>query len=190
MTDDVGIAAAAAIVGGLITGFYGHARAYINRPKLQLNFDQDSPAYKVTLNYKLRDIDVEDVIIRVQLTNAGRTTAKHCRVFLTSVKEVVSNQEIATQYFDSKPLAWPGWDFTPRDIPPKVPFYVEVVGVYKHELGWNFKLESIETRGMKNFKGTYRLELTATADNAEPVSRKIDVTYAGDWHQLRASKVA
>ena len=39
---------------------------------------------------------------------------------------------------------------------------------------------------LKNYRGTYRFKLLATADNAERVAYRIDITYDGDWHNLRA----
>ena len=74
-------------------------------------------------------------------------------------------------------------------------FYIEIVGVFKHESGWNFKKnQREEIISMKMFSGTYRLKLTVTADNAKPKSCEIDVTYQNkevrDWNQLRALSVS
>ena len=42
---------------------------------------------------------------------------------------------------------------------------------------------------VKNYSGTYRFQLTVTADNAEPATCEVDVTYAGNWNDLRAVAV-
>ena len=75
MADDLTtacIAAVAAIVGGLVTGAYGHAVDYFRRPKLKIDYDQDAAASKVTIKYKQQDKDVEEVIIRARLTTEGK----------------------------------------------------------------------------------------------------------------------
>src|SRR5271165_5391265 len=99
MADDLTtacIAAVAAIVGGLVTGAYGHALDRFRRPKLKIDYGQDAGAGKVTYKYKMEEKDVEEIIIRARLTNEGKTPARQCRVFLTSVKELVNNKEIST----------------------------------------------------------------------------------------------
>jgi len=85
-------------------------------PILTIDF-KNLEANKATVKYRYRDKDVEEVIIHARLTNDELDTAKNCRVFLTSIKELINNNEVDTNYHDSKPLSWPGWNFDPRDIP-------------------------------------------------------------------------
>lgn len=69
MADDLTtalIAAAAAIVGGLVTGAYGHGRDHFRRPILKLDYDSNSEANKVIRNYNLKGQQVEDIIIRAR----------------------------------------------------------------------------------------------------------------------------
>jgi hypothetical protein len=42
-------------------------------------------------------------------------------------------------------LAWSGWKFEPRDIPPApdVCFYVDLIRVSKHDSGWIFSVENL-----------------------------------------------
>jgi hypothetical protein len=160
------------------------------RPILTIDF-KNLEDNNVPVQYKYQGKDVEEIVYRARLTNGGWDTAKNCRVFLTSIKEVINTNEVKTNYHDSKPLSWPGWKFEPRDIPHNIVFYIEVVGVFKHEAGWNFKInQREEIPRMRTFSGTYRFQLTATADNAKPKSCEIDVTYpnkeVSDWEQLRA----
>ena len=60
--------------------------------------------------------------------------------------------------------------------------------VSKHTSGWIISVEYLfpSQQGLRNYSGAYRFELTATADNADPVTYEIDVTYEKDWHNLRA----
>jgi hypothetical protein len=87
-------------------------------------------------------------------------------------------------------LAWAGWNFDPRDIlpAPGVCFNVDLMRVSKHEPGWNFSVKRLfgNEAEIKNYSGTYRCQLTLTADDAKPAICKIDVTYEQDWQNLRA----
>jgi hypothetical protein len=184
------IGAGAAIIGSLLSGAYQHWRDWHTRPILQIDYEE-TPANKVETSQKKSDgTEAGNVYIRVRVRNTGRRTAKGSLVFLTSLKEVHPSGTTATAFFDSMPVAWPGWNFVPRDIPPApdVHFYVDVVRVSKEQRGWEFCVESMFTShaALKNYSGTYRFRLMVTADNAEPSACEIDVTYDGDWHSIRA----
>src|SRR5579863_9819764 len=103
------IGAGAAIVGGLVTGAYGHARDHFRRPILRIDYDDNSEANKITVKYNRHGQEVEEVIIRARITNQGKTPARKCIVYLTSVAELINNKESSTNYFDSNQLPWPGW---------------------------------------------------------------------------------
>jgi hypothetical protein len=62
--------------------------------------------------------DVAEIYIRARVRNTGRRTAKGALVFLTSLEEVHTSGNTPTSLHDSMPLAWAGWTFMPRDIPP------------------------------------------------------------------------
>jgi hypothetical protein len=174
--------AGAAIAGGLLSGAYQHFRDLYEEPKLQIDYE-GTDANKVETD--------NEIYIRARVRNAGRRTAKGARVFLTSLKEVQpSGTILPTSLYDSKPLAWSGWTFAPRDIPPasRVHFYVDLTRVSKHEQGWLFSVEQLfaSQTALQKYSGTYRFQLTLTADNAKPATCEIDVTYKQDWNSLRA----
>jgi len=91
---------------------------------------------------------------------------------------------------DAAQLSWAGWNFQPRDVPPGVTFFVDLVAVSTSESGWNFSLEHMfaSHRSLWGFKGTLRFEIVVTADNAEFTSCFVDIEYRQDWHTLSAAE--
>jgi hypothetical protein len=53
---------------------------------------------------------------------------------------------------------------------------------------WNICVSQLFSGGddIRSYSGTYRFQLTATADEAEPVTLNVEVTYDQNWHNLRA----
>jgi hypothetical protein len=180
----------AALAGGLLSGAFDALRDWWSRPVLQLDYQPEAGS-RATSTYIERDVSVEEIFIKVRLRNTGRKVARDCRVFLTKIREFTDGNFHETPYFDSKPLRWPGYpdDFAPRNVPKGIDSFIDVVGVRKDMSDWRFKVESLyaNQQSLKTFKGTYRLTIVATADNANPTSFEIDVTYNGDWHSLRAT---
>ena len=86
-----------------------------------------------------------------------------------------------------------GWKFTPRDITPapNVHFYVDLMRVSKHDRGWLISMEQLlpSHGALKDYAGTYRFQLTVTAENAKPATCEVDVTYEGNWKNLRGVSV-
>jgi hypothetical protein len=71
--------------------------------------------------------------------------------------------------------------------------------VSKNSPGWMISVEQLFPSQLREYSGTYRFQLTATADNALPVVFEIDVAYDrtgtiyepsnGDCDRLSAQKV-
>ena len=185
-----GIGAGAAIVGGLVTGAFEYIQQWWTRPKLKLDY-VSGPANRTESTYQANDQTITEIFIRARIRNTGKRIAKDCRVFLVSIVEVHQASIHETSYHDSMALAWPGYprEFGARAIPKGIDTYVDVVSVRKNEAGWRFQVKSLYAshQALKAFKGTYRLTLLATADNAEPIQLMIDITYNQDWNSLRAS---
>jgi hypothetical protein len=184
-----GAALLGSIIGGLLTGSFEYFRQKVTKPKLTLDYIGGS-ANKIESSFEINGKQVTEIFIRARLRNTGVRVARDCRVYLVAVTEVDHTSTHETSFRDSMVLAWPGWpqDFTSRVLPRGIDAYVNVVSVSKNEAGWRFHVKNLfaSQQELKNYKGTYRLTLLATADNAEPVELKIDVTYNQDWHSLRA----
>jgi hypothetical protein len=179
------------ILGGVLSGVFQLTRDWFLRPRLRIDYIGQDPN-KIDVDFKKDDgTHVANVYIRARVRNIGRRPAKGALVFLTSLKEVHrSGKTTETSFHDSVALSWAGWNFEPRDIPPApvVCFYVDLIRVSKHEPGWNFSAKRLfgNEAAIKSYSGTYRCQLTLTADDAKPAICEIDVTYERDWHTLRA----
>jgi hypothetical protein len=163
-----------------------------SQPKLEIDFEGTPGANIVDAHYKRKDgTDVDDIYIRVRVRNLGQRTAKGSRVFLTTLQEVQPTGATITEIYDSLSLPWAGWAFEPRDIPPGVSFYADLMRVSRHTEGWIFSAEKkfAIKAALEQYSGTYRFRVTTTADNAAPAICEVDVTYKQDWHTLKAVAV-
>lgn len=161
------------------------------QPKLAVDYE-GTEANRVDVHYKENQTDIDEIYIRVRVRNLGTRTAKGARVFLTSLREVQnSGATTPTALYDSLALAWAGWGFEPRDIPKGICFYADLMRVSKNTPGWLLSVERTfaSHAPMANYSGTYRFQVTVTADNAAPAICEVDVTYNQDWHSLRAVAV-
>jgi hypothetical protein len=182
------VGAGAAVVGGLVTGFFELAVSSITRPKLRLFF-KDTVESGCRREASSGDKFPHRVYLRVRVCNKGWTTARNCQVYLENLEIVQTAGTKATQFPGATVQPWPPWDFKPREIPPGVAMFANVVAIDKEPPGgWILFLEerSIATPGLSAFKGTYRFCLVAVADRALPKRYAIDVSYNGDWHDLNA----
>jgi hypothetical protein len=189
------IAGTAAIVGGmvagLLTGAYETLWSWWNRPILVIDFEDDD-SHRVETTGSLDGKEPPCIYLRVRLRNVGRWSAKGCRVFLAHLQEVhPSNQTTNTVFLDSRQLAWAGFYFSALDVPRDLDFYSDFVKISKAESGWGISVQQLfaSEGDLKGYRGTYRFHLIATSDNARPAKRVIDVSYNGDWHNLRAIPV-
>jgi hypothetical protein len=130
------------------------------------------------------------IYVRVRVQNSGTASARGCQVFLTSLKEIYPGGGRTIVLDDSKVLAWEGYSYSPIDIPAGTQKYADVMRVSKNESGWLFSVQHLfaHEEKLKTYRGTYRFEITATAENTVPSLCQIDVSYNGDWHNLRAYK--
>ncbi len=192
MRDSVAVIVAfgSAIVGAVLHGTYENWRDWRARPRLQIDYKGVEGANKVEVDYRKPDHQhIAEIYVRARVQNAGKRPAKNCLVYLTALTEVhPSGTTTPTSFHDPMPLTWAGYDFSPRGIPRGVPFYVDLMRVSKHQSGWLISVEKLlgSQGNLTAYRGTYRFQLTATADNADPFVYEIDVSYNGDWNNLRA----
>jgi hypothetical protein len=180
----------------LVSGAVGAILAFISQPLrdwlyraiLTIDYEGNDDANKIEVGYLKDGKQIDEVYIRARIRNEGKRPAKNCQVFLTDLEEVHQSGTTPTSFYDPTPVAWAGWKFSLRDIPRSIPFYVDIMKVSKHTSGWLISVENLygNQDKLQNYRGTYRFQLTATADNAKSVIYEIDVMYDGDWHNLRA----
>lgn len=198
MTEPLGvgiIGAGAAIAGGIFSGFYQFVREWFIRPKLKIEFDQEGPGHVVDGAWKVGSNPHETGfrLVRPGLKNHGRSPAKNCRVFAVALHDVHGAKLEDVTFYDSMPLPWSGWTFEPRTLPAAkgLVYYFDLVRFQKDAVGWDFTFDRalFNHRKLRPRLGTYRFHIVATADNARPVYRDIDVEYNGNWEELKAWKV-
>jgi hypothetical protein len=181
----------AGLVGRMLSAIFPQAVAWFNRPKLVIDFE-GGQSNIVHNQEKNNGKMVSLIYVRARVRNEGRHTAKGCRIFLTNLKEVFAGgKTLSTALDDSKVLSWATAGFSAVDVPSGTQFYVDVVRISKHASGWLFSVEKLlsSQQSLKDYVGTYRFRLMATADNAASAFCDIDVSYNGDWHNLRAWQV-
>jgi hypothetical protein len=179
-----------AVIGGVLSGVYQHGRDWYMRPILRIDYAGKDGVNRVENSYEVDGKKVDEVYIRARVRNVGKLPAQNCRVYLTKLSEVKGEHLDETLLNDAKPNAWAGWDFLPRVVPAGADFYIDVARISKHNRGWMFSIEAknffASQWKLKDYVGTYRFHLLATADNAAPIGYAVDVDYDGDWHSLRA----
>lgn len=189
----VGGAVIGGIVGGLLTILSQCFLEYVRRPVLSINF-KDDDYHKVESKHPMSPEGTATFMyIRVRVCNKkGRQVAKECRLFLADLEMVSPTGETApTAFLGSRQLAWAGFKSVPLDLPSGLEIYADVVRFLKSSPSWgifSFEHFSSESR-LNDYKGTYRLHIVATSDNAEPATLVLDITYNGDWDNIEIKVV-
>jgi hypothetical protein len=101
------VGAAAAIVGGLLSGAYQHWREHFSRPKLEIDYEGTAANKVEIISEKIDGIDPGAIFIRARVRNTGRRTAKGARVFLASLQEVIIRNNYSKPRFTTLSL-WLG----------------------------------------------------------------------------------
>jgi hypothetical protein len=136
------------------------------------------------------------IYMRFRVRNTTkRRIAKDCRAYLVALHEVGGSRPISENLLpDSYQIPWAGTKWEPRDIPPKVNQYADIVRFSKDEPGgWEFRTtpELFENLGgpkvsdLKAFKGVYQFTVVVAGDAVPAKTHKINIEYRGDWHGAR-----
>ena len=180
-----------ALAAGLM-GLAFTSRLRFDPPKLTIDYE-GAAGNKVEVHRTLdqNKTEIFEIYIRVRVRNLSSQTAKNVRVFLTSLREVNNGQPTRPVISDSLQLKWAGWGAEPRDVPSQVSFYADVIVISKNTAGWNFatKEQFASMSNLAKYSGTYRFEVTATAENASHAKCEVDITYRQDWNTLRAEAI-
>lgn len=161
---------------------------WLYRPKLVIDFIPGQTGFCTEGTWKEGDTELTEMYIRARVRNLRGGIAKQCRPFLTKLEEVHPAGTTQTPYSDSLVLPWSLRDCNPQDIRNGIDQFFDVVGVLKNRSGWRFTFREHFTgyAALPDYRGTYRFTLLVTGDGVSPAGRKIDVTYNGGWHNLRA----
>ena len=173
---------------------------FLTRPRLVLFFDSSSDAYMSTSTHREGDQpSVTRKYLRVSLRAAGlfgtnfggSSGAANCLMYLTAIQPVVSGRVSNDELYDGRTISWPpNRLFTPRHIPRGITMFANVVTMKEGHLGWNFQVpDQYGLNSVRSHAGTLRFRITATAENAKPVSIHIDASIKADKSGFEARLV-
>jgi hypothetical protein len=171
----------AGIVGSVLTVVLLCFREFFSRPRLHLFFDGTDDQYLAESTHPEGDSPaVTRKYLRVSLKATGLcrlkigglSGAKNCRIYITSIQPVVNRQEGKDRIYDARQISWPpNKSFEARGIPRGITMFANVVTMRKGILRWTFQIPAAYGLGEDVLThATLRIGITATADNAKPVS--------------------
>lgn len=180
----------AGLIGGLFSGFLGRRlEERLFGPKLVVDFVPGEVGFRTEGSWTHEGAEIVELYIRARARNVGKHIARQCRPYLTKLERVFpAGTTERAPIFESLVLRWPGGDFAPRDIPPGIIQFFDVVGVLKSSPGWRIKFSENHSSlaELAQFQGTYRFTVLVTGEGARPAECAIDVTYNGNWHNFAA----
>jgi hypothetical protein len=171
-----------AVVGSVLTVALLWLGKFVSRPRLRLFFNgtdverylpesthpEGRPAVTVTRKYLRVSLKAVGLFGR---EIGGLSGARNCRIYITSIQ--LDGREGTDRIHDARPISWPpNKNFDTRDIPRGITMFANVVTMKQGNLGWTFQIPN--TYGLRQdvltHAGTLRIGITATAENAKPVS--------------------
>jgi hypothetical protein len=186
------------VVGSVLTVVLLWLGKLFSRPRLSLFFDGTSDGYLTESTHPEGDDPaVTRHYLRVSLKATGLfgleigglAGAKNCRIYVISIQPVVDGREEKDRIHDARQISWPpNKAFDARDIPRGITLFANVVTMKQGNLGWTFQIPASYGLGKKvlTHAGTLRIGITATAENAKPVSKYIRASIKGDRSGFKA----
>ena len=162
---------------------------FLTRPRLVLSFDGNSDAYMATSTHSEGGQQVTRKYLRVSLTASGlirnsfgSAGAANCLIYITAIQPVVNGRACNDQLHDGRTVSWPpNKSFAPRHIPRGITMFANVVTMKEGHLGWDFQVpDQYGLHSVRSHPGILLLRITATAENADPVSIHIEASIKAD----------
>ena len=164
---------------------------FLARPRLVLSFDGSRDAYVATSTHREgNEPSITRKYLRVSLRAAGlfgtnfggSSGAAKCLIYIAAIQPVVNGRAGNDQIYDARPVSWPpNQTFDPRHIPRGITMFANVVTMREGNLGWDFQVPNqYGLNSVRSHAGTLRFRITATAENAKPVSIYIDASIKAD----------
>jgi hypothetical protein len=190
------------------------ARRFL-RPKLVLTFDPKDSSCVIRTSMRIRKnitLPISDptqppvvapiggytqecVFVRVRVHNLTSRMARNCCVYLTAIRKQTENGRfVPTEYCDSIPLCW-SYDQNPTqiiDVPGGVNRHVDVFKTVKGSSALTPSFITIPFMYSEDFfskQGTYRYQITLTADELPAERIEIEVQWKGGWDDFCARQV-
>ena len=177
------------MLGALTTLAFLWAGKFLTRPRLVLSFDGDSDAYMAISTHSEGGHQVTRKYLRVSLRASGLIGnlfgsggAANCLIYITAIRPVDSGRAGNDQLYDGRTVSWPpNKSFAPRHLPRGITMFANVVTMREGYLGWDFQIpDQYGLNSVRSHAGILRLRITATAENAAPVSIHIDAAIKAD----------
>jgi hypothetical protein len=186
-------------IGATLAFLFVGFKEFFARPRLHLDFDNTDEAHMSESTHPEGDKVVTRKYLRVSLTArgffkngfGGSSGAKKCRVYITSIQPIIGGKVSKDKIYDARPVTWPpNSDFAPRDIPRGVTMFVNVVTMKMGSLHWHFQVPNTYGLGddTVSHSGSILIGLTATADNAKPVTTHVRASIKADKSGFEADK--
>ncbi len=170
---------------------------FLTRPRLVLSFDEGSDAYMSSSTHSEGDppVKVTRKYLRVSLRASGlignlfgSSGAAKCLIYVTAIQPVEDDDD--DQLRDARIVSWPpNNDFAPRYIPRGITMFANVVAMKVGTLSWKFHIpKEYGLHSVRHHPGILLLRVTATAENAKPVSIEIEASIKADLSGFQARK--
>jgi hypothetical protein len=120
------------VLGFITAAFAEPFQRWLARPRITLDFRREvgqGSRYISRTPEKLEDANMEAFYVRGSAVNQNRTIAKSCKVFLTLIEREGSSGRYEILHQDPIPLAWSFLGPIALDLPPKLPFFFDIVSV-------------------------------------------------------------
>jgi hypothetical protein len=172
------------VVGAVLTVVLLWLGKLFSRPRLHLSFDGTGDRYLAESTHPEGDDPaVTRKYLRVSLKVGGLSGAKNCRIYITSIQPIVNGRKEKDRIHDARQISWPpNKKFKARYIPRGITMFANVVTMRQGNLGWTFQIPDQYGLGedVRTHAGTLRMGITATAENAKPVSIYIQASIKAD----------
>ncbi len=187
-------------LGAVTTLLFLWVGKFLARPRLVLSFDGSSDAYVATSTHREgKQPSVTRKYLRVSLRAAGlfgrdlggSSGAANCLIYITAIQRVVNGSAASDEIYDGRTVSWPpNGMFDPRHIPRGITMFANVVTMKQGHLGWNFHVpDQYGLDSVRSHAGILRFHITATAENAKPVSIYIEASIKADLSGFQARLV-
>jgi hypothetical protein len=182
------------VLGFITAAFAEPFQRWLARPRITLDFHREvgqGSRYISRTPERLEDTNMEAFYVRASAVNQNRTIAKSCKVFLTLIERKGSSGRYEILHQDPIPVAWSFLGPIALDLPPKLPFFFDIVSVNnaENELTPQTTPKAVIWKTILNPPSRYRLTVTLTGENIGPVSFWITLEWQGSFESFSENSI-
>lgn len=182
------------VLGFITAAFAEPFQRWLARPTITLDFHPEvgqGSRYISRTPERPEDANMEAFYVRGSAVNQNRTIAKSCKVFLTLIEREGLSGRYEILHQDPIPLAWSFLGPIALDLPPKLPFFFDIVSVnnVENELTPQTTPKAVIWKTILKPPGGYRLTTTLTGENIDPVSFWITLEWQGTFESFSEKSI-